>query len=221
MTSLSGSLSLASTFPVTTVSSGPLAVSSVATGAGFLTVQVKISRPDAPDGSVAVTTTMYGLCWLASFVSLPWIRPVAGSMDRPGGNPVAEYDQRVAVRVEERFRCKDRRHQRAVHAVLGADGAAIWVRAGRIVHRRHCKGEHGGIGAAMTVRDGIGRNGSRAVIVEERHECIASVRAYGERADTGNDCCLARRIGRSADHELRHRQLHRRLYRYRWSARCR
>ena len=50
-------------------------------------VQVKVADPDAPVVSVTVTCTVNGLPVAAVFV--PLITPVEGSMDRPGGSPVA------------------------------------------------------------------------------------------------------------------------------------
>ena len=85
----SGSESLPSTAIVTARSSSVVTRSSAATGAGLTIVQAKPLDRLAPDGSVAVTVTRYGPCPLAPAVSVPLIRPVAGSMLNPGGRPVA------------------------------------------------------------------------------------------------------------------------------------
>ena len=53
----SGSLSLIKTLPEIVESSLPVNVSLPATGAGFVTVQLKVFETEARDGSVAVTVT--------------------------------------------------------------------------------------------------------------------------------------------------------------------
>ena len=90
----SGSLSLPSRLPPTAVSSSVVKASSVATGGGLPTVQVKLWLLVRPPLSVAVIVTLYtpslpGPPWLAEASSVPLITPVTGSMLNPGGRPAA------------------------------------------------------------------------------------------------------------------------------------
>ena len=69
-------------------------VSGCATGAGLVAVKVKVWLIVAPWLSVAVTVMLYtpslpGPPWLASGFSVPVIRPLTGSIDRPVGRPLA------------------------------------------------------------------------------------------------------------------------------------
>ena len=57
----------------------------------MLTASVKVAVTSAPLGSLAVTVTLYGPDPLAALSIVPEINPVAGSMLRPAGRPVAEY----------------------------------------------------------------------------------------------------------------------------------
>ena len=71
------SLSFAKTSIATFVlSSARVIVSSLAVGAGLLTLIVKLPSAFSPAGSVAVTFTVYGLCALASFAKVPLITPL-------------------------------------------------------------------------------------------------------------------------------------------------
>ncbi len=65
-------------------------VSATAVGAGFVTVHVKLRVVVAPCGSVAVTETTNGPLTDALLAIVPLMMPVAGLIDRPDGNPLAE-----------------------------------------------------------------------------------------------------------------------------------
>jgi hypothetical protein len=81
--------------PAGASSSPTVNTSSVATGAGLPIVKVNTWSTLAPEGSVAVTVTLYTPCagssppWLASLSGVPLITPVTGSITSPGGRPAA------------------------------------------------------------------------------------------------------------------------------------
>ncbi|CAB3881471.1 hypothetical protein LMG26684_03603 [Achromobacter mucicolens] len=93
----SGSVSLASTpfwaVTLSDVSSSVVPLSLTAVGAGLVTSHLNSCEVEAPDGSVAVTTTEYTPLappCEAEWSIVPVMMPVFGSMVRPGGRPVAE-----------------------------------------------------------------------------------------------------------------------------------
>ncbi|CAB3689327.1 hypothetical protein LMG26685_04699 [Achromobacter mucicolens] len=93
----SGSVSLASTpfwaVTLSDVSSSVVPLSLTAVGAGLVTSHLNSCEVEAPDGSVAVTTTVYTPLappCEAEWSIVPVMMPVFGSIVRPGGRPVAE-----------------------------------------------------------------------------------------------------------------------------------
>ena len=89
----SGSLSFASTFIVTGTSSLVDAISLAATGAGLVTVQMKVveTMPPLPSSAVIVTEYSPPFTWLAPAAIVPVISPVVWSILRPVGSPIASY----------------------------------------------------------------------------------------------------------------------------------
>ena len=85
----SESLSLARIARVIGVSSGVVAKSLAAVGTGLVMLQLKFCVTLPPLPSDAVTETAYVPARLALLSIVPEMTPVAGSMLRPGGRPVA------------------------------------------------------------------------------------------------------------------------------------
>ena len=84
----SGSVSSVRTLPVVIEFSAVLKLLATAVGPGLVTVHVNVCEVVAPDGSVAVTVTVYGPEALADGSITPVMTPVTESMLNPAGRPV-------------------------------------------------------------------------------------------------------------------------------------